>query len=453
MSTLSNTKPMTSQKSFILALSGAAIGIGSIWRMPYIIGEQGGALFILIYFIFLILLGIPAMMAEIVIGKIGRKHPKQSIVDIAKKSKSNQHWGKLAYLATFCAALILSFYGVISGWGLRYFNLSLMGTSMADQQGNETLFNQFLNNPIQGLGYSSLFFFMTFAVSAFEIHKGIERLNNILMPILYLIIFLLLLYAMQLPGLTQALKYLLYPDWSKLTIELVSTAMGLAFFTLATGAGCLMAYGAYIPVNQSIIKSSWIVALLNLLVIICIGISIFTVVFSYNINTDSGPGLLFIVIPLALSNMPLGYLIMPFFFFLLIVACWTSSVNLAEPLVTAFSHRFNNRLIGSTISGILIWLMSLIPLLSFNIFKSITIGHQDLFSFYTAFASDFVLPISGLLILWFVGQAMNRTLFINNIGSHPSSAKFWLFLIRFISPGLLMIVLITKIITLVTSIL
>ena len=440
------SRPMTSHKSFILALSGAAIGIGSIWRMPYVIGEQGGALFILFYLLFLILLGLPAMMAEIIIGKVGRKPPSQSIIQIAQSSQGNRNWGKIAYLATFCAALILSFYGVVSGWGLRYLGLSLSDVSMSDQQSNEALLTQFLNDPWQGLLYSTLFFIMTFAVSGFEIHKGIERLNNILMPILYLIIFLLLIYAIQLPGLMQAIHYLLYPDWSKLTVELMSAAMGMAFFTLATGAGCLMAYGAYIPGKQSIVASSWIVAALNLLVVICIGISIFTVVFSYGINADSGPGLLFIVIPLTLSQMPFGELIMPLFFFLLIVACWTSSVNLAEPLVTALSHRFKSRLKGSAISGVIVWSMSLLPLLSFNVLSSITIGGQDLFSFYTSFASDLVLPISGLLILWFVGRIMDPALFVKNLGASEKNAKFWLFLIRYVSPLLLFLVLMTKII-------
>ena len=434
---------MSSHKAFILAVSGAAIGIGSIWRMPYLIGENGGSLFICCYLFFILILGIPAMVAEILIGRIGRRPPAEALKIVsASGSGTSVHWSKIAILGTLASALILSFYCVVSGWGVHYLWMSLSGLQVGSVAKAEVIFNDFLGRPSLLLGYGTLFLIMTFGVSAFKVNNGIERLNDMLMPFLYTILIVLVIYAATLPGFTKALHYILHPNWSELKPSMLLTAMGMAFFTLATGACCLMAYGAYMPQTQSILFSVSVVAVINLVVTLCAGIAIFSIVFSYGMSASSGPGLIFMALPVALKDMPFGLLIMPVFFFLLLIACWTSSVNLAEPLVAALSHKMNSRLKGTCCSALIVWCLGLIPAFSFNILKNIKFFGQDLFSLYTGLATDIFLPVTGFLILLFTGRAMKQQYFIQQMNLNQFWGKFWYFLVKYVGPlGLLLIFL------------
>lgn len=439
---------MSSHKAFIFAVSGAAIGIGSIWRMPYMIGEHGGSLFIFCYLFFIFILGLPAMIAEIIVGKIGRLPPLGSLQLVARSSQASHQWGKIAWVGTIGSVFILSFYCVVSGWSIYYLGQSLTGLHLAQESDAEKIFNTLLSNPASMLLYSTVFLVLTFVVSAFQVNKGIERLNDTLMPLLYLILIGLVVYATSLPGFDRAVYYLLHPDWSKLTASMLLTAMGMAFFTLATGACCLMAYGAYIPKSQSIVFSVSVVAAINLLVTLCAGIAIFSIVFSYGLDASSGPGLIFMALPVALNDMPLGLWVMPAFFFLLLIACWTSSVNLAEPLVTALSAKFNNRKKGAFSAAILIWCLSLIPALSFNLFKHIKIAGMDIFSAYTGLATDVFLPITGFLVLIFTGYVMRREVFVQYLSLSPFWGNFWYRVIRYVSPWGLLLVFIANFINL-----
>lgn len=433
---------MSSHKAFILAVSGAAIGIGSIWRMPYLIGENGGCLFILCYLFFIFILGIPAMMAEILVGRIGRRPPAEAIKVVAASGHASAHWSKTAAFGTLASVLILSFYCIVSGWSIHYLCLSLPHLQVSNVSEAGTLFNQFLAQPSRVVGYGTLFLVMTFGVSAFRVNNGIERLNDTLMPLLYVILIALVVYAATLPGFGKAMSYLLNPDFSELKPAMLLTAMGMAFFTLATGACCLMAYGAYMPGTQSIFFSVSVVAAINLIVTLCAGIAIFSIVFSYGLEASSGPGLIFMALPVALNDMPFGFWIMPVFFFLLLIACWTSSVNLAEPLVTALSRKLGSRFKGAFCSAIIVWLLGLIPAFSFNLLKDIKIFHVDIFTAYTGLATDILLPFTGFLILLFTGQAMKRQDFIDHMKLDQCWGSFWYFLVKYISPpGLLLIFL------------
>ncbi len=435
---------MSSNKAFILAVTGAAVGIGSIWRMPYMIGENGGSVFIVCYLAFILLLGLPAVISEVIIGKVGRQPPILSLTSIAQSSNASTKWRHIGVLGTLGATLILSFYCVVSGWGIYYLGTSFTHLKINQVSMAKHVFNNLLTNPFLVLLFSTIFLILTFGVSAFKINKGIERLNDTLMPLLYLILIVLLIYAMTLPGFHTALHYLLYPDWSKLSTSMLLTAMGMAFFTLATGACCLMAYGAYMPEKQSIVSSvSW-VAVINLCVTICAGLSIFSIVFSYGMSASSGPGLIFMALPVALHDMPLGIWVMPLFFFLLIIACWTSSVNLAEPLVTALAHKLSSRRKGALLSGLIVWCLSLIPALSFNLFKNTTIFDKDIFTVYTGFATDVLLPVTGFLILFFTGFIMKKTVFYQHLKAYSVWSRIWYCLIKYISPWCLLLIFIAN---------
>ena len=437
---------ISSKWAFILAVSGAAIGIGSIWRVPYMIGDNGGGVFLLCYLFFTAVLGLPAMMAEIIIGKVGAAIPIKALTSIAKQNNATPTWRGIALLGTLSSMLILSFYCVVSGWGLCYFQMTLQGFHAPNSHIAEHTFTQLIEDPSKIFFYSTLFLIMTFSISAFSINNGIEKLNNLLMPLLYFVLIVLLLYVTTLSGFQQAIQYLFKPDLTKLTPSVLINAIGLAFFTLATGACCLMAYGAYMPKKQSIASSIGIVALMNTGVTLCAGITIFSIVFSYGLSPSSGPGLIFMTLPVALHDMPIGHLILPIFFFLLTIACWTSSVNLAEPLVVMFADKFNSRKKGALSAGIIVLALSVIPIFSFNIWNHITIMGKDIFSVYTGIVSDILLPVTGVLIMLFTGYVMNKELFIDNAGLPKYGAHIFRWVIRYLCPWMMLLIFISNII-------
>nr|MDT0251882.1 sodium-dependent transporter [Endozoicomonas sp.] len=385
---------ITSSRAFILAIAGAAIGLGNIWRFPYVAGENGGSLFFLLYIIFVVLLGLPVMIAEIVVGRAGRASPASSLRQLAVSAGSTKHWNKLAWLGTFAATMILSFYSVVSGWVLYFFFQSLSGDLPTTSiQATAMNFQQLLESPWQVIMYHGLFILMTVAISGRAVSKGIERLNNWLMPLMYLILVVLLIYSSRFSGFGMALDYLFAFKFEAVTGGVVLEAMGHAFFTLAIGACCLMAYGAYMPERQSVVKAVLIVALLDVLVAVMVGVATFAVVFSEGLSVDGGPGLMFITLPVALAQMPFGSLILPLFFLLLVMAVWTSAVNLAEPLVVMMSRLCSGfRGTGAAIAGMIVFLVGLIPGLSFSLWKDFSVDGKTLFDLYTGFATQIMLP-------------------------------------------------------------
>ena len=438
---------ITSNRAFILAIAGAAIGLGNIWRFPYIAGENGGSLFFLLYLMFVVMMGLPVMISEIVIGRAGRASPVSSLQQLAVASGGNKHWSKIAWLGTFTATIVLSFYSVISGWALYYMVGSLNGSfdfTTIEQSG--VVLDQFLLSPGTVILFHTLFIVMTIAISGRAVSRGIERLNNLLMPMMYLILIMLVLYASGFGGFDQAVDYLFAAKAQAITGAVLIEALGHAFFTLAIGACCLMAYGAYMPDNQSVIKAVLIVAVLDVLVAVMVGVATFSVVFTEGMPAAGGPGLMFVTLPVALAKMPFGEWILPLFFLLLVIATWTSAVNLAEPLVVMGSRLMKgNRNLGAMMAGALVWLIGLIPALSFNVWKDVEpLEGQGLFDLYTAFATQVLLPVTGLLILYFAGYVLERKVLIQQLGLQGWPLQCWQYLIRYVSPVLLLIIVVSE---------
>ena len=430
---------ISSNRAFILAIAGAAIGLGNIWRFPYVAAENGGSLFFLLYILFIILLGLPVMIAEIIIGRAGRASPASSLRQLASQAGHTKHWSKLAWLGTISATLILSFYSVVSGWVIYFFFQSLSGSLRADSTavtaGN---FQQLLESPLLVIGYHGLFMIMTMAISSRSVSKGIERLNNWLMPLMYLILLALLFFVSGFSGFNAALNYLFAFKVEAVSTSVILEAMGHAFFTLAIGACCLMAYGAYMPERQSVTKAVLLVAVLDVLVAVMVGVATFTVVFSEGLAVTHGPGLMFVTLPVALEQIPFGSLMLSLFFLLLLMAVWTSAVNLAEPLVILMSRLcMGLRKTGALVAGIVVFLLGLIPALSFNLWKDVSIKGQPLFDFYTNLTTHILLPVTGLLVLFFAGHVMQAKVLKEQVGG----GKLWQFLIRWVSPLLLAVVM------------
>ena len=438
---------ITTNRAFILAIAGAAIGLGNIWRFPYIAGENGGSLFFLLYLGFVMAMGLPVMIAEIVIGRAGRASPTSSLRQLAMASGRSKHWSKVAWLGTFTATIVLSFYSVVSGWTLYYLTGSIRGVlDFSGIKSSGVVLDQFLDSPSKVILFHTLFIVMTIAISGRTVSKGIEKLNNLLMPLMYLILTLLVIYASGFSGFGQAVEYLFEAKAQAVTGAVLIEALGHAFFTLAIGACCLMAYGAYMPANQSVVKAVLTVAVLDVLVAVMVGVATFSVVFTEGMPAAGGPGLMFVTLPVALAQMPFGEWILPLFFLLLVIATWTSAVNLAEPLVVMASRQTQGkRNLGAIIAGVVIWLIGLIPALSFNVWKDLEpLEGQGLFDLYTAFATQLLLPLTGLLTLYFAGYVLERKILIEQLELKGWPLQCWQCLIRYVSPVLLFIIVVSK---------
>lgn len=433
-----------SRRAFIIAVTGAAVGLGNIWRFPWMTGENGGAAFLMLYVVFLVLLGLPVMIAEIMIGRAGRRTPIQALTHLAHDAGKSRHWGWLGLFGGVTLFFILSFYSVVSGWSIEYLVDALSGHFAAQSpQEIGSAFDAFLASPGRVLLNHTLFLFLTMSVVALGVGGGLERLNNLLMPLLYLLLILLVGYAFTTSGFTAALSWLFMPDLSALTPMAIFNAMGHAFFTLAVGAGALMTYGAYMPDDQSLPRAVVTVAILDVAVALLAGIAIFSIVFSQNMAPDSGPGLMFVTLPIAFADLPGGALWLGAFFVLLLLATWTSSINLAEPMVAMLGSLGMARWLAAMLIGIGVWLMGLPSALSFSIWSDVRpFGDMTLFDLATTLPIDIMLPIGGLLIAFFAAWVMEDSRASMAIGAGDRFYRLWRAVVRWVSIPLLLAVLV-----------
>ena len=362
-----------SRRAFILAVTGAAVGLGNIWRFPYMTGENGGAAFLLLYVAFVMVLGLPIMMAEILVGRAGRRGPMQSLAHLARHAGVSPHWRWLGLFGAITVFFILSFYSVVSGWSIEYLIESVNGNFSGRTPAEiGASFEAFLADPLRMTFNHTLFMLLTMSVVAAGISGGLERLNNLLMPLLYILLVVLAGYAVTTDGFGTAMTWLFAPDLDAITLSVVLNAMGHAFFTLAVGACALMAYGAYMPDHQSLPRAVMAVAVLDITVALLAGIAIFSVVFSQGMDPGEGPGLMFVTLPIAFSDLPGGSLWLGVFFLLLLLATWTSSINLAEPMVAIFTDAGLKRGKATALIGTLVWMVGLLSVFSFSTLSEVT---------------------------------------------------------------------------------
>ncbi|KAA0010472.1 sodium-dependent transporter [Billgrantia pellis] len=433
----------STRRAFILAVTGAAVGLGNIWRFPYITGENGGAAFLVLYVAFVLLLGLPIMMAEILIGRAGRRSPVESLGHLAALAGASRHWRFLGLFGAFTVFCILSFYSVVSGWSIEFFVTAINGGFVGrDPAEIGAGFEAFLADPWRMVFNHTLFLFMTMTVVAAGVAKGLERLNNLLMPLLYLLLMLLAGYAATTDGFGTALAWLFRPDLAAITPMVVMHAMGHAFFTLAVGACALMAYGAYMPERQSLPHAAGAVALLDVGVALLAGIAIFSVVFSQGMDPGEGPGLMFVTLPIAFAELPWGALWLSTFFLLLLLATWTSSINLAEPMVATLQGRGLGRGRSATLVGVLVWLMGLLSALSFSTLSGWRpLFGMNAFDLVTTIPTEIFLPVGGLLIAVFSAWVMPRHEAQAALGVGESGFFLWRTVVRWVSIPLAALVL------------
>ena len=433
----------SSQATFILATTGAAVGLGNIWKFPYLVGQHGGSAFVLVYLLCVALLGIPMMMAEVMLGRRGRATPLMTMRRLADEAQASRHWQLLGLLGTVAGVLILSYYSVIGGWTLAHVFRSGNGTfEGATSAQVSALFSNFVGNPWEGLWWHTLFMLLTMVVVARGVQNGLERAVQYLMPALVLLLTILVGYSMTTGFFQQGLVFLFEPDFSKLSGAGMLAAMGQAFFSLSLGMGTVMIYGAYLPGGTSIARASIIVALADTGIAIIAGMAIFPIVFANGMEPGAGPGLIFETLPLAFAQLPAGTMFGVLFFILLLVAAWTSSISLIEPAVTLLIERYRmGRLTASLWCGVGTWLLGFGTVFSFNLWSQVTVFEMNYFKLLDFLTSNIMLPLGGLCLAIFAGWLMTQETSQGELNiATEKGYRIWHVLIRYVSPLAMVIV-------------
>ncbi len=441
------TDHWSSKLAFIIAATGAAVGLGNVWRFPYMTGTHGGSAFVLVYLLCVIIIGLPIMIAELLIGRRARQNPVTALQNLALEAGSSRKWGFLGWFGALALLMVLSFYSVVSGWSIAYIAKSFSGSFTNLNPTQITgIWNKFLSDPWELLFYHSVFMCLTIGVIIKGVQKGLERTTKILMPALYLILIGLVIYAAVVGDFAKGFHFLFDFDSSKINTNVVIAAMGHAFFTLALGAGAMLMYGAYVPKGVNLVQCVLIVSALDVLVAFLSGLAIFPIVFADHLAPNSGPGLMFVSLPITFAHMTGGRFVGGLFFILLLFAAWTASINLAEPLVNiAMKYLQWSRTRCAILIGFSAWFLGIGSLLSFNVWENVKFLHQySVFDVATNVPTDFILPLGGLGFAIFAGWIMKKS------ATKPEVPKavypLWRFLVRYVASAGILIVFITSLI-------
>ncbi len=436
----------TSQFGAIAAAAGSAIGLGNIWRFPYVTGENGGGAFLLIYLLAVLIIGIPAMLSELLIGRNTQKNP----VGAFKKLKPSQPWYLIGSIGIITAFIILAFYSTIAGWTMHYIYLSITNAfSGKDINQINDIYQNFIKSPTLPIFWQLIFMFLTTIIVLMGIEKGIEKYTKILMPLLFALIILLDIRAITLPHASEGLRFLFKPDFSKITPSVILEAVGQAFFSLSVGMGVLITYGSYIKKDDNLNSVAFEVATFDTLIAILAGIAIFPAVFAFNIQPNAGPGLVFVTLPAIFNKMFGGYIFAILFFILLVIAALTSSISLLEVVVAYFTEEKRwSRKKASIISAMAISFLGIFTTLSFGILSNFKILGKTIFDLFDYISANILLPIGGFFIVIFVGWFMGRHIIrpeITNNGKYPGRFCYaFLWLARIFVPIAIILIFLYK---------
>lgn len=422
--------------TFILAAAGSAVGLGNIWKFPYMVGTNGGSAFVLVYLLCILLIGLPVMMAETYLGRYGRKSPINSIKKLAIDFNLSPYWKILGWLGALAGLMILSYYSVFAGIAGAYIFNFMPANEIDPVKYSIDYFNQFVNSPLKMIFWHTLFIGITCLIVGKGVVEGIGKTINFLMPTLFFLIILLCVYSSFTGDFLRAFYFLFDADFSKISSSVIIAAMGQAFFTLSIGMGAIMAYGAYMPEDQPIGRTIPIIIILDTSVAVIAGLTIFPIVFSNPLlSVSSGPGLLFETLPVAFSSLPYGGMFASIFFILISIAAISSSVSLIEPF-TAWveEQKILSRKLGVFILGLLAWLLGLGSIFSFNIWKEVTFFGFDFLSLMDFLTNNIMLPLGGLTICILVGWVLDKEQISKDIKLNSSLYNFFIICLRYIAP-------------------
>ena len=442
----------SSRYGFLLASIGFAVGMGNIWRFPFVTGQNGGSAFLIIYLACALMIGLPLLITELSVGRRGRSSAPGSIVNVAKASGASKSWGKVGSLGVFCAFIILSYYSVISGWTLDYFVRAVSGSleGISATQSVE-MFSALNNNPWRLLFWNSVIYLLVIYVVRQGVQAGIERAVKILMPALFLILIVMMIYSSIAGDLAATVRFLLEPDFSKVTFSTVMQAMGQAFFSIGIGWGTLIVFGSYLPEDFSIPRSAVTLIFADTLVALLAGFAIYPLVFGYGLEVTSGAGLAFETLPLAFGQMPAGNIFGALFFLLLITASLSSCIGIAESVVSWVNEKWKvERTQGVLLTSSAAWLLGLLSIMSLGAWSDFyPLDFIPLFEGRTIFdaldfiAANILLLIGSMLLAVFFGWFVPAQLASSETGmTEGAFFKLWQIMLRFIIPAFLFVILI-----------
>ena len=434
-----------SKLAIVLATAGSAVGLGNVWRFPFMTGQNGGAAFIVIYFACVLLLGIPGMVSEFIVGRHSQANAARAYGSLAQRG-----WRWIGYLGILTSTIILGFYAVVAGWCLQYLFASLGGRLNGDASYVIDYFTNFSSDPVKPCLWAVGFVLITHVVVAQGVEKGIERASKLLMPLLLLLLVILVVASCMLPGASKGIDFLLRPDFSKVSGSVFLEALGQAFFSLSLGTACLCTYASYFKRDTNLLRSATQIALLDSAIAILAGLMIFPAAFSVGVQPDSGPSLIFITLPnvfqRAFLTMPaVGYVISILFYALLVFAALTSTISMHE-IGTAFFHE-ELHLPRQRAAWILTTVCSLIA-----VFCSLSVGANtdiqvlglSLMDFCDYLTAQYMLPVgaflTSIMLGWFVDRHLVKNEFTNGGALRESFFRVWLFSVRFIVPLCLILI-------------
>ena len=438
----------SSRTAFILAAAGSAVGLGNIWKFPYMTGENGGGAFVIIYIMCVILIGLPIMLAEVYLGKRGRLNPIASIRYISERENRSKNWQFIGLIGILAGILILSYYSVIAGWTMAYASRTAFGVlNNIDAAGAAIIFENFIADPERLLAWHTIFSIITALVVSRGVKSGLENAVVRLMPALLVLLLALVFYSAIEGDFANGIKFMLYPDFSQVTGKTILIAMGQAFFSLSLGMGALMVYGSYLSSDVSIPQTCVIVASLDTLVALLAGLAIFPIVISSGLEMTQGPGLIFQTLTVAFGAMPGGQLFGTLFFILLIVAAWTSSISLIEPMIIWLIEKYNvTRIQAAIFSATIAWFIGIGTIISFNIGSDIKIFGLNIFDFLDYLTSNILLPMGGILITIYVSWLLSKEKVDSELKIKSGVLKAaWYFSARIIAPIAVILVMLNAI--------
>lgn len=448
------TERWSSRAAFLFAATGASIGIGNIWKFPYMTGANGGSAFVAVYLACVVIIAIPLLIAELHIGRRAGMGPPLALLENARLEGRSRHWAGLGWLFMLTGFLILSFFSVVSGWILDYlFTAVFHGFTQADARSTHDAFAALLASPLRMTTEHFLFTLINVVVVSFGVKRGIERLSGILMPTLLVLLLMMVCYSFASGAPMQALHFLFRFEPERITSEVLLMAAGQSFLSVGLCSGMMMICGAYMPRQISIPRTAVIIALTDTLVALLAGLMIFPLVFGYGLQPAQGPGLIFETLPIAFGLMPMGYVFGIAFFLLLFFASVTSSVALLEYLVSWLITAFGlGRVPASLLTGSLAWCVGLLTVFSFNILADVRPlgflpGFTDasIFAVLDYLATNVLLVGGGFLLALFSGWFMHRQNLLRDLDfKNVILSKCWYFALRYLAtPALALVILST----------
>lgn len=427
----------SSRLMFILAASGSAVGLGNIWRFPYVAGENGGGAFVIVYLACIFLIGIPILSSEILLGREGRQSPIHTMKTLTKTSGANGAWQFIGWMGALAGFVILSYYSVVAGWAMAY--VFEMGSGVfvnADGATASQVFSDFTGSPGKVVLWHSIFMLLTMFIVARGITEGLERTVKYLMPALFALLLVLVGYAMNSGHFMEGVAFLFSFDFAKLTGAGVLMAMGQAFFTLSLGMGAIMTYGAYMPKDASILSSATSIALIDTSMALLSGLVIFPLVFANGLESSAGPGLMFVTIPIAFGSMSGGTFFGVMFFVLVSFAAITSAISLVEPALAWFVEKLNtSRRNGAIVVCTIAWALGLGSAFSTNIGSELyLLPGMTFFDSMDYVSNNIMLPLGGMLIALFTGWFLSQDIVARQLQISGGKLIMFKVLVRFVAP-------------------